>query len=292
LLDVEPPPQGLSAARARFYGYSVFSARYGNIYVVRHLLQLVKEAFGEGIGICRVWHRDGRFYDAMRPTLEPEGLDNPDEVIAHRKQHLENVRRLFLEMDVLVFTLGLTEAWVEKDTGLVLPTCPGVVAGTYDPEQYEFRNFGYSDILAVFLALRELIRKARATSGNSAQPEPRYVLTVSPVPLVATATGGHVLPATVYSKSILRAVAGELAERFQDIDYFPPYEIIAGPWSQTNFYGKNLREVTAEGVETVMNYFFRAHGVFPPLESGAETAGVDEEDDIICDEVILDALGK
>ena len=40
-------------------------------------------------------------------------------------------------------------------------------------------------------------------------PKARLVLTVSPVPLAATASGSHVLPATIYSKSVLRAAAQE-----------------------------------------------------------------------------------
>jgi hypothetical protein len=40
----------------------------------------------------------------------------------------------------------------------------------------------------------------------------RIVLTVSPVPLVATVTGSHVVPATIYSKSVLRIAAQEIAE--------------------------------------------------------------------------------
>ncbi len=39
-------------------------------------------------------------------------------------------------------------------------------------------------------------------------PQPRFILTVSPVPLVATMSGSHVSPASIYSKSVLRAPAG------------------------------------------------------------------------------------
>src|SRR5262245_60561415 len=35
LLDVEPPPPGLSSENASRYGFGIYSARYGNIYLVR-----------------------------------------------------------------------------------------------------------------------------------------------------------------------------------------------------------------------------------------------------------------
>lgn len=290
-LDVEPSPPGLTSLQAQRYGYGIFSARYGNIYVVRHLLQLATEALGTGSKLQRVWQHGDRFFDALRPTVEPLGLDSSEEVVAHRAQHIENVRRLFLEMDVFIFTLGLTEAWVERETGLVFPSCPGVVAGHFDPCRYRFKNFGYSEILSDFIAFRDLIQKARQESEN-AKNAPRYILTVSPVPLVATATGSHALTATVHSKSILRAVAGELAAQFQDIDYFPSYEILASPWSQTNFYKANLRDPTSDGVNVVMNYFFRAHGALLKEPDSALHLAAEDDADPFCDEAIIEAIER
>ena len=92
-------------------------------------------------------------------------------------------------------------------------------------------------------------------------PDLRFLVTVSPVPLTATATDEHVLVATTYSKSVLRSVAGALAMEFADIDYVPSYEIIASPWSKGAFYESNLRTVTAEGVSSVMRVFFAEHGM-------------------------------
>ena len=56
-----------------------------------------------------VWERKGRFHDAQRPGVEPEGLDSPESVLAHRARHLAAVRQVFTGCDVFVFTLGLTE---------------------------------------------------------------------------------------------------------------------------------------------------------------------------------------
>ena len=48
-------------------------------------------------------------------------------------------------------------------------------------------------------------------------PRIRFLITVSPVPLVATAEDRHVLVSTVYSKSVLRAVCGELEAQYDDV---------------------------------------------------------------------------
>jgi hypothetical protein len=69
--------------------------------------------------------------------------------------------------------------------------------------------------------------------------------------------GGHMcLAATSHSKSLLRAVAGELAGAAEAIDYFPSYEIITHPVFRGMFFAPNMRAVVPEGVATVMRHFF------------------------------------
>jgi|SRR5665213_1678564 len=89
----------------------------------------------------------------------------------------------------------------------------------FDPSRHEFHNYRYGEIRDGLEETIELIR--------SVNPAIRFVLTVSPVPLIATASGQHVLVATVQSKSTLRAVAGDLAADRSEIDYFPSYEIVS-----------------------------------------------------------------
>lgn len=281
VLDGEPAPWGLSEPKK--FGYGLYSARYGNIYVVRHLLQLLKEAWGENVNLDPVWESGGRFYDSMRPTVEPEGLDSAEEVSAHRAQHLEKVRQIIVDANVLIFTFGLTEAWINKASGQVYPLCPGTVVGTFDETKYQFKNFSFNEIFKDFRAVRDFI-KAR-------NPSIRFLLTVSPVPLTATATKKNVLLATMYSKSVLRSVAGQLADMYPDVDYFPSYEIIASPWGGGYFYERNLREVNAQGVETVMRTFFAVHGTQTSVRRPDRPKQKSKED-VVCDELLLEAFAK
>ena len=72
----------------------------------------------------------------------------------------------------------------------------------------------------------------------------KFIVTVSPVPLTATASGQHVEVATAGSKAILRAACGRLIEKFRDVDYVPSYEIITSQTARGAFYAPNLRSVT------------------------------------------------
>jgi len=285
VLDVEPPPPGLPKALHQKFGFSMYSARYGNIYSVRQLLQLAQEVAGEWTPQNYIWEKNGRFYDALRPSVEPRGFKSPEEVVTHRQFHISKVKKLFQKLDLFIFTLGLTEMWIHRSSGTVYPTCPGTIVGHYDEKLYEFKNADYSEILADFKRFKRVMKRIRrGVSFN-------VLLTVSPVPLTATASGEHVLAATSYSKSTLRSVAGVLAAKQARIDYFPSFEIVTNPRLCSASFGDNLRSVRPEAVETVMDHFFAQHPVI--LKKGKQSDATNSsKDDVLCEEAILEAFGE
>ncbi len=250
-VDVEPPPPGLPETLHSRLGYGLFSARYGNIYSARQLNQLMKEAFGEFSPADRVWESGGRYYDPWRPSIEPDGFGSAREVAVLREAHLAAVRALFRACDVFIFTLGLTETWRSTEDGAVYPMCPGTIAGRFDSGRHVFVNSPFDEIVA---DMSEFIGRARAIT-----PSMRFVLTVSPVPQAATATDQHVLCATSYSKSVLRAACGLLCSRLEGVDYFPSYEILTSSALRGMFFAENLRNITPDGVDFVMSHFFHEH---------------------------------
>src|SRR5690606_14382939 len=102
--------------------FGVFSARYGNIYTSRQLLQLFQSCFEDRMPVEAAWLReDGRHVDALRPAIEPDGHGSVEEVLQARTEHLGKVRALLESCDVFVFTLGLTEAWLSRRDGTAYP---------------------------------------------------------------------------------------------------------------------------------------------------------------------------
>lgn len=251
VIDGEPAPAGMDAAQAAAQGYGLYSARYGNLYTTRQLRQLLDEAFGAAPDFDAIWQRDGRFYDAKRPGTQPGGLDSAEAVRQARAQHLTRVRAVFSGMDVFIFTLGLTEAWFHRPSGQVYATAPGTIAGAYDPALHGFANFRLAEVRADL--------DAALTRLRALNPGLRVLLTVSPVPLTATASGAHVLAASTLSKSVLRAAAGEMAADDQGIDYFPSFEMVTSAKAGAGWFEENLRSVKPAAVERVMAEFLRAH---------------------------------
>lgn len=247
---VEQAPAGLTPERARELQYGVFSARYANVYTVRQLRQLVEFAFGLRQGDSPVLTAPGRCFDGLRPRIQPGGYDTLADLRADRAWHLAQVRRLFTECDLFVFTLGLTEAWVEQGSGIVFPVCPGTAAGEFDPARHGFVNFEYPEILVDLDWVRAFVA--------GVNPGMRWIVTVSPVPLVATATQDPVIVASTHSKAVLRAVAGRFAQAHENVEYFPSFEIIASAQSFGQYLDGDLREVSPRGVDHVMRQFSAA----------------------------------
>lgn len=289
VMQMEPAPQGLSEADAKARSFGVYTCRYGNIYTATQLLQLAREALEGHEPAEPIWEKNGRFYDAQRPGVEPNGWASAEEVRIAREFHLRNVAEMFMSMDTFVFTFGLTEAWVHRDTGTVYPTAPGTIAGQFDPEVYAFKNYTHSETLQAFNSFLKLMREHR-------KRRLKCIITVSPVPLTATASGNHVLAASTYSKSVLRGVCGELSQRNRLIDYYPSYELITAPASRGIFYERNLRSVSAPGVENAMRVFLAQHdpkgsAVEPvPAPMSPPEEPDQAADDLVCEEVLLEAF--
>ncbi|WP_449448232.1 GSCFA domain-containing protein [Thermomonas brevis] len=276
--DFEPAPSLFPAEQARKYNYGVYSARYCNIYTARQLLQLLSRAFGGFIPREAAWEKDGGVVDPFRPLLEPDPFGSMAELERSRQSHLAAVRELFEKTELLIFTLGLTEAWVSKVDGAVFPLCPGTVGGTFDGNTHAFANFNYSEVVEDLVSL---VTHARSTNRNI-----RFMLTVSPVPLTATKSGHPVLAATMYSKSVLRAVAGHLSSELDAVDYFPAYEIIAAPSMRGMFYEPNMRTITPAGVDHVMSHFLRQHASVAtgkPMTTSLPSIGNHEA---VCEEML------
>ena len=281
---------------AKKHNYGMFAARYGNIYTARQLNQLLQRAFGTFTPDTSGWSSaDGKsVVDPFRPQIQPDGYLSDAELEADRTFHLKCVRRAIEEMDVFIFTLGLTEAWVRVSDGAVLPLAPGVAGGRYDPKAVEFRNF---DETESWDDLNEAL-----TFIRSVRPNVRIILTVSPVPLNATYEARHVLQSTAWSKSVLRLVAEKATKHFEDCFYFPSFEIITSPHVRGRYFAPDCREVTAEGVSHVMSLFFshctEAETEEEPATRAAQKPSfaaqhhndMEEAIDLLCDEASIDNM--
>lgn len=270
-----PPTSKISKSLLKKYNYSIYSSRTQNIYTPSMLNQLLilattKKIFNE------YWKTKNRFYDPLRPTVEPNGFNSKSEMLCSRNIMLKSLIKSIEDCDVFVFTLGLTERWVNKKNGYEYAVCPGTVGGEFNEKLHAFSNLNNSDLYKELKSAIEIIR--------SINPHVKILLTVSPVPLVATYENKHVLVSTISSKCSLRSTVDRFITRSY-VDYFPSFELISSFPFRGMFYEKNMRNINHQGVNFVMNHFFNG----ADIKTNKPKMSIP---DIKCEEELLEAFIK
>jgi hypothetical protein len=263
----------------------VSSANYGNIYTVRHALQLLKRSLGIQESQIEPWELNGRWFDPYRSGIKRDGFSSIEELNNDQERHLEAVLKMFKDTEVLIFTLGLTECWVHKKSLDVIPSAPGVIAGSEKIDDYFFYNFS---VLEIVSDLMEFVQELKEINKNI-----KIILTVSPVSLKATFENQHILVSNTYSKAVLRSAAGEVAKNLIDVEYFPSFEVITNPTRKMSFFLNDFREVSPSGVRTVMKTFEKMYFVKESSTKTIQNEKVqyyekDRNFQVVCDEDLIE----
>ena len=194
----------------------------------------------------------------------------------------------FKTANILVFTLGLTEGWMNNETNQIYASAPGVGGGDYDSKIHLPFNMSTYDCVSGLNEFLDLLR--------TINPTVKVILTVSPVPLAATHTSKHVLTATFSSKAKLRVAAEEVAEKNENVDYFPSFEIIQGLAQSGKYFRHDLREIESHGVDHVMrvffNYYYKQKDIRINLPEDQRSVQEQTNASIICDEDIFKGINK
>ena len=248
-VQAEPGPAWLDVAQRTAYGYAPLSARYGNVYTSLQLLQLLRRACGTFLPQEDAWALGDAFADPFRPRIQPGGFESVELLRRDRAFHLEAVKRLFAELDVFVFTLGLTECWSARADGAVFPACPGRGVGRFDAARYELLNL---DVAENVRYLTEFLRELR-----SINPSAKVIFSVSPVAVAATLDAPHVMRASAYTKAVLRAAVETVVRDDAGTDYFASFELFSYARCAAALLEPDGRHVSPAGVERAMRMFYR-----------------------------------
>jgi hypothetical protein len=126
---------------------------------------------------------------------------------------------LFDTTDTFILTFGLSEVWYDAETqNVFLRTVPKQY---YDPDRNLFRVSTVEENRDNIDAIYKLIRKHR--------PDAKIIVTLFPIPLIATFRDESCITANSVSKSVLRVAIDEVMRARKDegfIFYWPSYEIV------------------------------------------------------------------
>lgn len=150
----------------------------------------------------------GWFDFKLRPT-PPVSFERA----IQRRKEIDNIYSSIKNVECIIITLGYIEAWRHISTGKYLNSIDPKVSITDNSFEKQVLNF----------------EEAYANLKRALQQIPssiKVILTVSPVPLQATFTKQDCIIANEHSKSTLRVVSQMLYDEFDNVDYFPSYEIV------------------------------------------------------------------
>lgn len=181
----------------------------------------------------------------ITPTLELAGLQET----LDRRAMMQTVSKRIANCRAVIITLGLVEVWRDCEVDVYTNSTPARSVLKTQPKRYEFHLTSFAQNWANLEAIHALLTRY-------CHPEVRIVITVSPVPLMATFSKMDVVVANTYGKSLLRAVAQEWAAAHVNVDYFPSYEIVQNS-NRAAVWERDLRHVTGAGVQHIMELFLR-----------------------------------
>lgn len=167
-------------------------------------------------------------------------------------QFFEEARQRLSACSHLVLTVGVAPAFFDVDSG----------------------DFVFARRYGDLLREKKITMKTTTVAENSANlreifqllhhlaPHARKTVTVSPVPLAATAELASVVVADCISKSTLRAAVHEVLSDYNEVLYFPAFEIVRwlSPYGTPDIFGAsdaNSRHVSDWVVSFIVGEFDR-----------------------------------
>ncbi|MEL6477686.1 MAG: GSCFA domain-containing protein [Pseudomonadota bacterium] len=218
-------------------------ASFYNKYTIHSILNEIRWATGATPHDAEALVIDGPKGKSYDLQISASITGTRDEMLAFRHAYNASFAGA-ADADVVIITLGLIECWYDASLGIYLNAAPPQPLIKAHPGRFEFHLLDYADVLQGLTQLHALLME------NRSKPL-KFLVTVSPVGLVATFREHDVLVANCYSKSVQRA-AVEAFCATHDAHYFPSYEYVTLTDRKFAWADKDFRHVRAETVDRIM----------------------------------------
>lgn len=153
---------------------------------------------------------------------------NAEEAVEQMNHAVEQGAKALREADTVVLTLGT--AWVYRLNGEVVANCHKLPAQMFSREM---------------MTVEEITSRLINTIENHLHSK-RVVLTVSPIRHVADGLDTNSL-----SKAVLRVAAANVAERLEQVSYFPSFEIMNDDLRDYRFYEADMVHPSSVAIDYI-----------------------------------------
>lgn len=189
-------------------------------YTPASMVQEFRWPFGRQEG----WSDQALVFDAAGNSAAdlnyaPICADNSRAAIQVRRDVAGALVRKLVRARIIIVTLGLTEGWIHRPSGLAINSM-NIKLLRSAKDEFALQQIEYDEVMAALDGILGLI-EAEHVDGDY-----QFFVTVSPVPFRATFMAEDVVQANMTSKSTLRAAAVAFARRNGKVHYFPSYELV------------------------------------------------------------------
>jgi hypothetical protein len=192
---------------------------------------------------------DGLWRDLLLPGgIRPVTRERAEE----RRREMKRYFARAADASVVLVDMSGVDAWFDHATGLTLSVGPSYWAARREPDRFEYRVYDVEDFRS---AVRELLDLLRAFV-----PGVRFVLAVNPMSLAASFRGGDVQTVETSWKATMRVVAGELAEAYDDVAYYPTFEMFTFPPRSEVFHRDGVHVLPA-AIDAAVGAMLRDFGI-------------------------------
>jgi|GEM_PF-1552660 len=198
---------------------------------------------------------DGRVIDGQLHGYVPVEIERAVE----RRNEIYRLYRALFAAKTVVITLGYIECWFDKKSNLFIQGLP-TASMRKDTGRYFFVQMGYEACFDYVSKAIDIIRRLN--------PGVNILLTTSPISLNKTFSSDDVITANMFSKSILRAVSGEITRQRDYVDYFPSFESVMLT-RRHDIFDADLSHVRSDFVGKIMAAVVRAYADAPIQEEGS-----------------------
>lgn len=218
--------------------FTKYKLRWYNTYSILYEFERASGRFKRHRNDVLVLH-NGRYRDPYRGRMTASTYVE----FMERTNRLDSVIKSgIINADVIIMTLGLTEVWVRRDNGKVICEYPR----KEDNLDCIFKTSTYDENLN---NVRKALIQLKEINENCI-----VILTVSPVALARTFRDIDHLIANTESKSILRSVCGQIEREYNNVIYYPIYEM-ATFYDRDQVFKEDGRHVEREFVSNMMKHF-------------------------------------
>ncbi|MFO7789309.1 MAG: GSCFA domain-containing protein [Bacteroidales bacterium] len=209
-----------------------FGVIYNPASVKTHLQEMHRDDFNFSPHLRRgkeLWF-DYRFHGSFSHINKEKAAQTMTSAVKQAKNH-------FQQCDALFITWGTARIYRLKDNKQVVANCHKQAAGNFAREKLTTEG-----IVADYTTLLNKI--------FDKLPDIQIVLTVSPVRHLKDGFVGN-----QRSKAVLLLAAEKLETRFEQVSYFPAYEILMDDLRDYRFYDRDLTHPSPEAVDYLWECF-------------------------------------